>query len=160
MRLSQFLVVPILIGILKLSGCAPIEGDVSISNSIPPSDQRPQDEPLALGKMHYAAGDYGLAERHFRAAVEANPSSAEAWLGLAAAYDRLSRFDLAARAYERTLALQGRTPEVLNNLGYHHLLRGNITQARQYLTEAAKADPGNPLIQGNLRLLETWKTGS
>jgi len=126
---------------------------------VPPADQRPSDEPLALGKMHYERGSYGLSERYFRAAVEANAQSPEAWLGLAASYDRLSRFDLAERAYKRTVALAGRTPEVLNNMGYHYLLRGDLPRAREYLAEAAQLDPGNPKIQGNLYLLETWKSG-
>lgn len=114
---------------------------------------------MLLGKVHYAAGDYGLAERHFRAAVERNSKSSEAWLGLAASYDRLARYDLAERAYNHLMAIQGRTPEVLNNLGYHHLLRGNLAQARSYLLEAERKDPGNPFIQGNLHLLATWKNG-
>ena len=98
-----------------------------------------------------------FSERNFRAAVEANPSSSEAWLGLAASYDRLRRFDLAERAYRRVLSLEGRNAAVLNNLGYHHMLRGNLKKARAYLQEAVSKDPGNPLIQGNLYLLETWK---
>lgn len=145
--------------LLLLAGCAspdspPVVGALALS------EERPHEEALRLAKTHYAAGDYGLAERHFRQAVESNSASAEAWLGLAAAYDRLARFDLAEQAYERTLALAGRSPEVLNNLGYHHLLRGNLGKARAYLMEAARKDPGNSLIQGNLQLLEVWKAGS
>jgi Flp pilus assembly protein TadD len=42
------------------------------------------------------ASNYGLAEKHFRRAVETHPRDAEG-IGLAASYDRLRRFDLAAR---------------------------------------------------------------
>ena len=67
------------------TGCTSLEGGTPlITEAIPPSDQRPSDEPVAKGKLHFTNGDYGLAERHFRGAVEANPKSAEAWLGLAA----------------------------------------------------------------------------
>src|SRR5215813_13793760 len=69
---------------------------------LPPSDERPSDEPLYLGKLHFRNGDYGLAEEYYRRAVEANRNSLDAWLGLAATYDRLRRFDLAEKAY-RTL---------------------------------------------------------
>ena len=48
---------------------------------------------------------------------------------------------------------------MLNNLGYHHMLRGNLKLAHTYLAEAVQQDPSNPLIQGNLKLLETWKSG-
>ena len=125
----------------------------------PPSDQRPSDEGVMQGKRHFAAGDYGLAERNFRAAVEANHSSAPAWLGLAASYDRLSRFDLAERAYKQVVRLQGRTPTVLNNLGYHYMLRGRLGEAHSTLEEALRLDPDNTYIQANLELLASWSTG-
>jgi Flp pilus assembly protein TadD len=54
---------------------------------------------LSLGKKYFRTINCGLAEKHFRAAVEKHPRDAEAWIGLAASYDRLRRFDLADRAY-------------------------------------------------------------
>src|SRR3979490_1808715 len=50
---------------------------------------------LTLGKRHYREKNYGLAEQHFRRAAEKLPRDGEAWLGLAASYDRLRRYDLA-----------------------------------------------------------------
>jgi Flp pilus assembly protein TadD len=120
---------------------------------------RPSDEPVWLGKGHFARADYGLAERQFRAAVEANPESIDAWVGLAASYDHLHRFDLADKAYVQAIRLAGHTPEILNNLGYHYLLKGDRGQARGYLLAAAERDPGNPYVRNNLELLETWSVG-
>lgn len=146
---------------LLLAGCATagLETSDVATGSIQPSDERPQDEPVAKGKFHYAKGSYGLAERSFREAVEANSKSAEGWLGLAASYDRLRRFELAERAYTEVIKLEGRSVTVLNNLAYHHMLRGNLPKARSLLEEAAKQDPANPIVAGNFKLLETWKTG-
>jgi Flp pilus assembly protein TadD len=144
---------------LMVSGCA--TGDSArndlTTGSLTPADARHQDQAVEKGKLHYAKGSYGLAERSFRTAVEENPKDAEAWLGLAASYDRLRRFELADRAYRQVLSLQGRTVEVLNNLAYHHMLRGNIKQARLLLDEASRRDPNNPVVAGNFRLLESWK---
>jgi Flp pilus assembly protein TadD len=113
---------------------------------------------LALGKRHFRESNFGLAEVHFRRAVEkaAGPKErdAEAWLGLAASYDRLRRFELADRAYDRAIDLLGPTPEVLNNRGYSYLLRGDFKRARAALTAALAKDPGNPRVQNNLDLLE------
>jgi Flp pilus assembly protein TadD len=147
--------------VFLLSACTGLETSEGalVTGVIPPSHLTPQHEPLSLGKRSYGVGDYGLAERHFRQAVEANPKSVEAWLGLAASYDQLRRFDLAQRAYDRVLALEGRSPSVLNNLGYHYMLKGNLGQARALLLEAAEKDPGNVIVQGNLRLLDTWSKG-
>lgn len=109
---------------------------------------------LSLGKRFFRDGNYGLAERHFRRAAEAGPRDAEAWLGLAAAYDRLKRFDLADRAYAQLLRITGPTPEVLNNIGYSYMLRGDYKRAGQKLREAQAKDPDNPFVRTNLDLLE------
>src|SRR5215472_9787064 len=78
----------------------------------------PSDEPVRKGKEYFARADYGLAEQSFRAAVEANPESIDAWVGLAASYDQLRRFDLADKAYIQATRLAVPTPEILNNRGY------------------------------------------
>lgn len=113
----------------------------------------PNDE-LSLGKKHYRANDFGLAEKHFRRAVETHPRDAEAWLGLAASYDRLRRFDLADRAYGQAVGIVGPTVEILNNQGYSYMLRGDYKRAHAALAAAQRKDPANKYVQNNLRLLE------
>lgn len=147
-----------------LGGCTTSEvlttGSLSSDAShVPPSDHRPSDEGVAEGQRYYEQGHYGLAERAFRKAVEGNPKSVDAWLGLAASYDRLNRFDLADRAYKRVRALGGSSAAYHNNLGYHHLLRGNRALARRHLLRAAQIEPTHPHVEGNIRLLDTWKQG-
>lgn len=106
------------------------------------------------GKRQYRAENYGLAERYFRRAAEQHPRDAEAWLGLAAAYDRLRRFDLADRAYAQAIGLVGPTPEILNNQGFSYMLRGDSARARQTLLAAQRKDPRNKYVANNLRLLD------
>lgn len=59
----------------------------------------PSDEPLRLGMEQFNRGNFGVAQHYFQDAVEKAPKDGSAWLGLAASYDRLGRFDLADRAY-------------------------------------------------------------
>lgn len=113
----------------------------------------PNDD-LNLGKKYYRQNSFGLAEQHFRRAVEKGPKSLEAWIGLAASYDKLRRFDLADRAYAQAIRLAGPTPEILNNQGYSYLLRGDRRKARATLLQAQAKDPGNPYIRNNLELLD------
>jgi Flp pilus assembly protein TadD len=113
----------------------------------------PNDD-LSLGKKYFRAADFGLAERHFRRAVELHPRDLESWIGLAASYDRLRRFDLADRAYEQAIKIAGPTPEILNNIGYSLMLRGDYRRARETLLQAQAQDPGSPYIRNNLELLE------
>src|SRR5947209_5737073 len=109
---------------------------------------------VSLGKRHYRERNYGLAEQHFRRAVEKLPRDGEAWLGLAASYDRLRRYELADRAYREALAIYGPRPEVLNNIGYSFLLRGDLRKARLKFAEAQAKDPGNPTIANNIALVD------
>jgi Flp pilus assembly protein TadD len=119
----------------------------------------PNDE-LSLGKKQYRANNFGLAEKHFRRAVELHPRDAEAWLGLAASYDRLRRFDLADRAYGQAIKIVGPKVEILNNQGFSYMLRGDYRRARATLKEAERKDPGNKFVRNNLKLLDrSWRKG-
>ena len=111
-------------------------------------------DPNRLGRSHLAAGNYALAQRQFQDAVEKNKRDTDSWLGLAAAYDQLGRFDLADRAYRQTVALGGETLEVANNRGYSYLLRGDGARAQAQFRRALALDPGNPVILNNIRLLQ------
>jgi tetratricopeptide (TPR) repeat protein len=113
----------------------------------------PNDD-LSLGKKHFRAANFGLAERYFRRAVEQHPRDLEAWIGLAASYDRLRRWDLADRAYDQAMKIAGPQAELLNNWGYSYMLRGDYRRARETLLQAHAQDPGNPYIKNNLELLE------
>ncbi len=131
------------------------------TGTVPPAGGHPKSgllggEPyddLSIGKRYFKAGNYGLAERYFRRAVETHARDAEAWLGLAASYDRLRRFDLADRAYTEAIRLVGPRVAILNNQGYSYMLRGDYKRARAKLEEAARKDPGNRFVENNLRLL-------
>jgi Tfp pilus assembly protein PilF len=113
----------------------------------------PNDD-LNLGKKYFTSANFGLAEQHFRRAVEQHPRDAESWVGLAASYDRLKRFELADRAYAQAIAIVGESPEIMNNRGFSYLLRGDYARARRTLMAAQARAPDNPYIHNNLRLLE------
>jgi Flp pilus assembly protein TadD len=94
----------------------------------------PAEKALEAGKTHYREGQFGLAEQAFRRAVEQDKNNA-------------------GRAYEVVMRLSGRTPAVLNNLGYHYILRGDLERARSTLLEAKRHDPENQHIRNNLELI-------
>ena len=138
---------------------------------VPPAESGPSGETIAplakpgllgsdpnddvqLGKKYFRSNNFGLAEKSFRSAAEHHPRDAEAWVGLAASYDRLHRFDLADRAYQEAIRIVGPTPEILNNQGFSYMLRGDYARAKKKLQDAQAKDPGNSHIQANMRLLE------
>ncbi len=112
----------------------------------------PNDD-VQLGKKYFRSNNFGLAENAFRSAVAKHPNDAEAWIGLAASYDRLHRFDLADRAYAQVIRLIGPTVEVLNDEGFSYMLRGDYQRAHKLLVEAQAKDPANPYVAANLKLL-------
>jgi Flp pilus assembly protein TadD len=159
LRRGAVLAMPIVVGSL-LAGCSTLpfgftEASAPAARQVqqtPPLDEIKDD--LGLGKFHFRAQNYGLAELHFRRAVETQPGQTEAWVGLAASYDQLKRWELADRAYGEAIKLAGPTADILNNRGYSYLLRGDIRRASQDLSAAAAKDPANELIQNNLRTLD------
>ena len=112
------------------------------------------DDDLSLGKRYFRSNNFALAEKAFRSAVEKHSRDAEAWVGLAASYDRLHRFDLADRAYAEAIRIVGSTAEILNDQGFSYMLRGDFARAQKKLQDAQLKDPANPYIQANLRLLQ------
>ena len=152
-----------------LSGCMARPTDVDVTNSVAglePIGDSPSLAPasrlkasrdgiadLNLGKKHYRERNFGLAEKYYRRATERAPQDPETWIGLAATYDQLGRFDLADRAYEQAILLIGPTPEILNNQGYSYMLRGDFETAEKKLKKAESKAPTNKYIQANLKLL-------
>jgi len=149
-------------GALALSGCTTIElgaAGGTASTAAYAAATRAPDEPkddLILGNEHFRESRYGLAEVHFRRAVESRKGDAEAWLGLAASYDRLKRF---RRAYAQAIKITGPTAELLNNRGYSYLLRGDVRRASLDLSAALALDPQNERIRNNVAALDARARG-
>ena len=137
-----------------LGGCTTSAVDTTETTSISPDSQDISSGDLAAGKAQFREANYGLAEKHFRKAVELRADNSEAWMGLAASYDQLGRFDFADRAYDQLLQVAGRKPQVVNNMGYSQLLRGNKKKAKELLLEAKKGLDDPTVVDANLALLK------
>lgn len=141
-----------IVALAALTGCQAGSSDTKASLDNPASTiELP--EGIPAGKHHFKSGNYGLSERNFRLAIETDPANAEAWLGLGATYDQLGRYDLADRSYKQVLKIAGPVPQLMNNLGYSHMLRGKRKKARSYFRKAHKALPDSEIVNGNRELL-------
>lgn len=138
---------------LAISGCQSSSIDTLQTTALGQA-RDPSAADLAAGKQQFDDGNYGLAEKHFRKAVELQASNAEAWMGLAASYDQLGRFDFADRAYEQLLGIAGRRPQIVNNMGYSHYLRGDRKKAKKLLLEARSGVTDTTIVDANLELLK------
>jgi len=144
--------IAVVLAMATLSGCQYSSSDTKADlNNNPAALQL--EEGMVGAKYHFKAGNYGLAERNYRLAVENDPANAEAWLGLGATYDQLGRYDLADRSYKQVLKLAGPVPQLMNNMGYSYMLRGKSKKAKSYFTKAYKGLPDNETVVGNKALL-------
>jgi Flp pilus assembly protein TadD len=150
-----------LAAILALPACSGADGIAfpsfgdTISGLEEPVDVQfyPDDQVLAAAQNQFNEKNYGHAQHYFQRAVAIAPNDAEAWLGLAASYDHIRRFDEADEAYRQVAKLIGNRPELYNNLGYSFLLRGDLVRARGYFLKAYELDPQNEITANNLELL-------
>jgi hypothetical protein len=127
-----------------LGGCASLNGG--------PQSPASALDAYASGKENLAAGRLGLALMDFQKALQEKGPSVERLNALAATYDRMSRFDLADRAYRQAMMLDPNSPQTLNNLGYSYMLRGRSDLAAAYLAKAHGAAKNDAVIDANLAL--------
>ena len=149
----RILNIALIAGALDLTGCQANQIDQNTTKAIDPAVTDISAADLKIGKEQFAEANYGLAEKKFRKAVELRADNAEAWLGLAASYDQLGRYDFAERAYQQLFKIAGRKPQIVSNYGYSLMLRGNKKEAKKLFLEAAKALPDNARVKANLKLL-------
>jgi len=151
--------IPVISLVLLVAGCnqtgltpTPVPNPATGQN---PGDVKyyPSDQPARLGIQRFYEGNFGLAQQYFQDAVEKAPEDVTAWIGLAASYDRLGRFDLADQAYASAAKLEGSTVRLLNNEGYSYMLRGDLKAARAKFQSALKLDPNNQTTLNNIKLL-------
>ncbi len=123
--------------------------------TLPGENYYASDELLVLAKNDFREGNYGKANRAYLKAVKLFPKDPEAWLGLAASYDRLRRFDQSDKAYRVLSRMIGGRPEYYNNVGYSYLLRGDLRAARRNFLKAYEIDPSNEVTANNLQMLRS-----
>jgi Flp pilus assembly protein TadD len=72
---------------------------------------------------------------------------------LAVCYDRIGRFDDARHEYDTALQASPRDPQLLNDLGMHHLHKQDWAEAERYFRNALKYDPKHPCASTNLGIV-------
>ena len=141
--MSRF--VPVVVSAVLLSGCASVPHESlwsRIFGTGKTQDAAAEQKPLSpyeQGKQYLQAGNFGLAIGAFQAELDRNPSFVPALNGLAIAYDRLGRSDVATQYLDKALALDPKSVATLNNLAYLNLTRGETTTALAYARQAQQA---------------------
>lgn len=118
---------------ILLGGCA-LPGQVSTT---------PASETEQVAAAAHSIGDYAEAARLYERAAERDPKSVAALIGLGRAYTALGQYSRAENALIRARALNGRNPEVLNELGNLELQQMHPKIAITHFEAALKIDRHN-----------------
>ena len=129
-----------------LAGCAQLSGtDQSIWSLLEKQGQaEPKLTDYEQGKRNLQLGNLGLAISAFQKELALNPNSTAALNGIAIAYDRLGRHDIAQRYLDLALALDPKSVVTLNNYAYLNLTQGNTEVALDYGERARAAASAVP----------------
>lgn len=118
----------------------PLDGIRDASTPIPGLET----DAYTQGKALLGLNDVPGALAAFRTALAQSPQSVDALNGVAVAYDRLGRADLARAYYEAGMAIDPHSPTLLNNFGYSRYLSGDLATAIAPLRAAAAS--GEPSV--------------
>jgi tetratricopeptide (TPR) repeat protein len=124
---------------LTAAGCAAGPGNVEIRPIADPAAKLRQGSgDLAEAKSMLALGSVGLALEAFRRVQRQQPTSADAFAGIASCYAAMGRYDLARSNDEAALALAPSNPALLNALADVLDRQGKGNEATAARAEAAR----------------------
>src|SRR5712691_826801 len=118
-----------------------------------------------LGRVYAGAGEYEKAVAEFQKATSLDPTSDEAFRGLAAAYQKLNKPAEAEATFRKAISLLGKsasirpTVEVYNNLGTAYFSLRKFAEAARNFEEGLKLDKNSWLGWGNLGDAYYWAPG-
>ena len=107
---------------------------------------RPDHAPalINLGTIHYNARSYGLAEKMYRQATEADPEYALAFFDLGNVLDEMKRLPEATEAYQRAVGLVPHYADAHYNLALSYERQGQRRRALRHWLKYARLDPVGP----------------
>lgn len=141
-----------------LSACSTFTLDMKpMETGFVDSDSNDPDKVFDAGKRQLTADNLGLAVNLFRQANFLRPNDIRILNALAVVYDRMGRTDLSEHYFLRALALNGSSPQTLNNIGYSAFRNRDYVRAatilRMAYTNSRNAEQ-QTVIASNLRALK------
>ena len=118
--------------ILILAGCAMPKMPQIIVIDDPLTAQQHND----LGVAYEEKGDYALAGKEYEKAIKKNRDWVIPYLNLGHLYYRQDKLDQAERALREGLRVKGDHPDLLNNLAWVLMEKGQLEQAKTLIDKA------------------------
>jgi tetratricopeptide (TPR) repeat protein len=106
---------------------------------------------LAAGRLNLVPGAYDRASQEYQRAIQIEPNNAEAWRGLARAYEAMEgRSNEAITAYLKAIELQPGYYLPHQNLGTYYRQLGNYSEAEKHWRRVVEHAPGSFTGRANL----------
>jgi Tfp pilus assembly protein PilF len=122
----------LLLAVLILVGCAMPKIPQIIVIDDPLTAQQHND----LGVAYEEKGDFALAEKEYEKAIKKNREWVIPYLNLGHLYYRQDKIDQAERALREGLRVKGDHPELLNNLAWVLMEKGQLKEAQALIDKA------------------------
>jgi tetratricopeptide (TPR) repeat protein len=136
------------------------QGDYTLFDKAIEESKKARDLDPSLLESHRARGIVLLntqnveqAVEEFQAALAINKNIADLYLNLGVAYKLLEQYDLAQEALLASYALNPNDTVALTELSRSFFADGRFAQAAQYAEEAAKVNPTDARLHGNLGVI-------
>lgn len=108
-------------------------------------------EAVRLAETQFRQGNVALALQQYRKAMREAPGDIDAFIGIAACYDRMGRFELSRRYYEEALAIDPNDRRARHNFALSLRLQGRGEEAARFVAEAAPSPAAPPTSVASLR---------
>lgn len=99
---------------------------------------------INLGTIHYNARSFGLAEKMYRRATEADPEYALAFFDLGNVLDEMKRLPEATEAYQKAVCLVPQYADAHYNLALSYERQGQRRRALRHWLTYVRLDPVGP----------------
>lgn len=106
----------------------------------------------SLGLAHLKVGELASAERSLDSAVTINPRFADGYVVLGLVEVRRGDYKAALNQFKRALKVDPRNPQALANAGAALIALERHGEARTYLEEALRVEPGIEGLESNLQV--------
>ena len=110
---------------------------------------------ICLGNIDNATGQYAIAVQEFQRALQSEPGSEYALMGLANTYTRLGKFSEAEENYKKAISLRPQYWRVYTALGLFYYDQGRYAEAAEMFRKVTQLAPENYLGYSNLAAMET-----
>ena len=140
---------------LSLASCAALAQETKVALSSKPPVASPAVSDIANPPLTpERRGDIFMARKMYREAIElyseAPQDSAVVWNKMGIAYHQMTQLDAAMKRYQRSIRLDPKYPEAINNLGTIYYAEKRYGKATQYYKRALKLAPESASIYSNL----------